>query len=231
MTSVEKQFQSMLRGSGRPEDGYYLAAGDRVPSVTTVGSGLHPRGLFYWYWQKGKDGFGFNENPTPALEIGSLVHSMVEQRIHGETPKAPAVDDSIYERVMSGFNAFTRWWDANRFEVVATEVPLVSEKYRYGGTLDTILRDHTGALCLGDWKTSKALYADYLIQISAYGNLWNENAPGNLKLTGGFHLVRFSKEHGDMEHRHFPALELEFTQFLLLREAYDNNKAIEARAK
>ena len=73
---------------------------------------------------------------------------------------------------------------------------------------------------------------DYLIQIAAYGELWNENAPDESKrLTGGFHLVRFSKEFGDMEHRHFPQLDDGWTMFKLLRQAYELDKVLKGRAK
>jgi hypothetical protein len=154
---------------------------------------------------------------------------MVEARIHGTKIAVPEVTDDLYEPIMSGFNAFVRWFDGNRFSVVATEVPLVSEKHRFGGTLDAVLRDHTGALSIGDWKTSKRLYPDYLCQIASYGLLWDENCPEHLRLTGGYHLCRFSKEHGDMTHMHFPNLDDALEQFLLLRAAYEGDKVLKRR--
>ena len=98
----------------------------------------------------------------------------------------------------------------------------MSEAYRFGGTIDTIVRDRHGRLCVGDWKSSKAVYSDYLLQIAAYKILWEENR--DELITGGFHLVRFSKEHGDMEHRFFPELAEAEQMFVLLREAYDLDK-------
>lgn len=119
--------------------------------------------------------------------------------------------------------------EGHRFQIVATEQPIVSEVHRYGGTLDCVLRDSRGALCLGDWKSSNAVYADYLLQLAAYGALWNETQ--SEKLTGGFHLVRFSKEHGDMEHRHYPDLAEPLEMFLLLRQAYELDKVVKKRAR
>lgn len=226
---LEQQFDSM-RGGGRPSDGkYYTEDTERVPSVTTVKDCLHPRGLMYWHWRNGKEGREFGDGGTPALEVGSLVHRKVEAWIHDEPQ--PHVPDKLALQVQSSFGAFKRWWEANQFEVVVTELPIVSEQWRFGGTPDAILRDSTGALCLGDWKSSKALYYDYLCQIAAYGLLWNERAPDDAQLTGGFHLVRFSKENGDMEHRHFPELDDGLELFLLLRRAYDLKRQLEQRVK
>ena len=228
--SQEDKFE-LMRGGGRPADGRYYIEGtkERVPAVTTVNSCLHPRGLFHWYWQKGKDGYGFDENPTPALEVGTLVHRMVDAFIH-DLPE-PSVPEDIAELVESSYGAFKRWWQAGGFKVIATEVPLVSKKYRIGGTPDAILVDAAGQVCLGDWKSSNALHSDYLRQIAIYGAMWNEVAPERLQLTGGFHLVRFAKTDGDFEHRHFPELDDALEMFLLLRRAYDLNKILEKRIK
>lgn len=226
--SDEEKFAAM-RGVGRPADGKYMLDNERVPAVTTVNSCMDRHGLQYWYWEKGKNGYGFNEQPTPALQVGTLVHRMVEARIHG-TP-LPPVPEEYEAQAMSAFGAFERWWNAGKFQVIATEVPLVSRKHRVGGTPDAILLDAEDRVCLGDWKSSNGLYADYLRQIAIYGEMWNENAPAKFQLTGGFHLVRFAKENGDFEHRHFPDLDEALEMFLLLRRAYDLNKQLEKRIR
>lgn len=227
--NLEREFEQM-RGSGRPADGrYLLRSGERVPSVTTVNQCLHPRGLFHWHWQNGKEGREFGDGGTPALEVGSFVHNMVERYIHGLS--LPVPDESIAPMVESSFGAFERWWQAGRFKIIATEVPLVSERYRTGGTPDALMLDAEGRVCLGDWKSSNGLYSDYLRQIAIYGAMWDEYAPEHLRITGGFHLVRFAKENGDFEHRHFPDLEDGLEMFLLLRRAYDLNKKLEKRIR
>ena len=228
--SLDEQFEQM-RGGGRPRDGKYYIKGtsERVPAVTTINSCLHPRGLFHWHHSNGAAGRDFNDGGTPALEVGTLVHRMVDKHIHGE--KLPAVPDEIVGLVESSFGAFLRWWTANGFKVIATEVPLVSKKHKVGGTPDAILLDAEGRVCLGDWKSSNALYSDYLRQIAMYGAMWNEVAPERLQLTGGFHLVRFAKTDGDFEHRHFPELDDALEMFLLLRRAYDLNKILEKRIR
>jgi len=105
----------------------------------------------------------------------------------------------------------------------------VSETHRFGGTLDLILRTPQG-LAVGDFKTSNAVYSDYLIQLGAYALLWEENRPDD-PLTGGYHLMRFAKEHGDFTHRFWPNLDEAKEQFLLFRKAYDIDKQLVKRAK
>lgn len=223
-----------MRGTGRPEE-YRTQSGERVPSTTTItGRFKDSAGLLRWANNEGLAGRKLYEDKS-ALDVGSIVHSMVEAKIHGETPSTDNVPEEYLERVHSAFSSFLAWFDAYEFEIVATELPLVSEEWRYGGTIDSVLRDKQGRLCIGDWKTSNALYADYLLQLAAYGQLWNESALENVRplgrITGGYHLVRFSKEHGDMEHRHFPELEDAWTMFRLLRQSYELDKIIKKRAK
>ena len=104
---------------------------------------------------------------------------------------------------------------------------LISEVHQYGGTPDAIgsLDDK---LCLLDWKTSNSVYTDHLVQIAAYRMLWNECNPGN-QLTGGSHLLRFSKEEGDFTHHYFPDLKDAEEQFLLFRRAYSLDQKLRKR--
>ncbi len=56
-------------------------------------------------------------------------------------------------------------------DVVAQEIHLVSEKWKFGGTPDAILRVD-GKLVLADWKTSQRhLPRHVLLQLAAYRHL------------------------------------------------------------
>lgn len=107
-------------------------------------------------------------------------------------------------------------------------MPLVSRLHKFGGTLDAILVQ--GKLALGDWKSSRAVYADMLLQLAAYKILWEENFPDR-PILGGFHLLRFSKqEHEDdpvhFSHHFWSQLNLAEQQFLLLLEAFKLDKRV-----
>ena len=129
---------------------------------------------------------------------------------------------------MSAFNAYQQWQANFKVEIVSQEIQLVSEKYRYGGTPDAVGMVGN-QLVLLDWKTSNGIYTDYLVQLAAYKNLWEENFPER-PLTGGFHLLRFAKEHGDFGHHYFADLDNAWRQFLLFREAYEIDKELKKRA-
>lgn len=212
------------RGTGRPK-GYFAADGVRIPAVTTILSRFKESGgLLYWANQQGLEGKTLEEAREPATGTGHLVHSMVEAKLH----RQPLPEVKSLEAI-SSYQAWLEWWEGSKLTVEATEIALVSEEYRFGGTIDGILRDSKGRLALGDWKTSAGIYVDYLLQIAAYGLLWDE--VNDEKLEGGFHIVRFSKDHGDLEHRHFSHLEDARDMFLLLRQAYELDKTVKKRAK
>ncbi len=216
------------RGGGRPR-GYFALDKERVPSATTITSRFKESGgLLYWANNEGLAGRTLEDaraaTSQSALGIGHLVHSMVEAHIHGDPlPQVTSL------QALASYEAWHYWWESNNFEVIATEIPLVSEEHRFGGTVDAILRDGKERLCIGDWKTSAGIYADYLLQVAAYGLLWNEL--NEEQITGGFHVVRFSKEDGDLEHRHYAQLDDARDMFVLLRQAYELDKAVKRRAK
>lgn len=215
---------TLARGTGRPR-GYFAVDGVRVPATTTILSRFKESGgLLYWANTQGLEGKTLEEARETATGTGHLVHSMVEAKIHGQPlPKVNSLD------AISSYQAWLEWWEGSKLTVEATEIALVSEEHRFGGTIDGILRDAKGRLALGDWKTSAGIYVDYLLQIAAYGLLWDE--VNDEKLTGGFHIVRFSKDHGDLEHRHFSHLDDAREMFILLRQAYELDKSVKKRAK
>jgi hypothetical protein len=129
-------------------------------------------------------------------------------------------------QALQGYANYVRWSETTNMEIYQQEIPLVSEKYRFGGTPDAIMVQ--GELALGDWKTSNGVYPDYLIQLAAYKVLWEENFPDK-PITGGFHLCRFSKEHADFAHHYWAELDDAWEQFKLFRKAYDIDKKLKKR--
>jgi hypothetical protein len=105
----------------------------------------------------------------------------------------------------------------------------VSEAYRFGGTPDFVLRMPDGKLAMADLKSSNGIYRDYLMQVAAYGLLWNENKPDD-PINGGYHVLRVGKDEPDFEHRYFAQLDDARDLFLLLRRAYDMDAALKKRA-
>jgi hypothetical protein len=220
-----------------PKAGYFLKDGTKVPGTTTViGRFKDSGGLLHWAFKQGKEGKArLYDEAEKAADIGTCAHGMVEGRIKGasdaeiskyvaETLKDPA----MIEQAVSAFKAYEKWAAQTAVRVVEQEIQLVSEKYRYGGTPDAIGLIGN-ELCLLDWKTSNSVYQDYLIQLAAYRNLWEENFPDR-PITGGFHLLRFAKSHGDFAHHYFANLDNAWRAFVLMRELYDIDKELKKRA-
>lgn len=209
--------------------GYFLRDGKtRVPSVTTVLGRFKDAGpLMYWAWNCGKEGKDFRQERDNAADAGTMAHAAVEQWVKGEN-FAFTGDPLICQKAQTAFGAFIEWADQTKLKVDKTELPLVSEKYAFGGTFDAILVGARRAM--GDWKSSNGVYGEYLAQLAAYGQLWAENFPDE-PIEGGYHLLRFDKTHGDFTHKWWGDLTAGWEYFIRLREAYEFDKELRARAK
>lgn len=218
---------------------YMDQAGEVVPSVTTIiGRFKDSGGLIYWAFKEGcAQGQEKAKDPTlhfdlyraKAAEAGTMAHDLVEAHIKGtDLPTLEGSKDTI-DKANRSFDAFLKWQGMTKIDVRHTEVPLVSERHKFGGRIDAVGMIG-GELVLLDWKTSNSVYADYTLQLAAYQILWEETYPDH-PLVGGAHLLRFAKEEGDFSHHHFPKLEKEAVAFLKMRELFDLVKAAEKRVK
>lgn len=143
-------------------------------------------------------------------------------------PDLSTFPEDIANQAKQGYENYLQWQKDNRIEIVYQEMELVSTEYRFGGCPDAIGRDSQGRLCLLDWKTSNHIFLDFLLQLAAYTMLWEENYPEE-PLTGGYHLLRFSKENADFAHYFWSELDDAKEMFLLLRKAYKLNKILKKR--
>ncbi len=202
-----------------PKTGYFLRDGTQVPGTTTIcGAYRDAGGLLWWNWDQGRQGIPYGENLKKAGNIGTAAHAMVEAHLRGEpVPAAP------FPEAGRAFEAFLRWEQQNQIKVLEQEMQLVSEDFRYGGTLDAVgIVD--GEYVLLDWKTSKGVYKDHQLQLAAYVQLWNETQPGR-EIVGGAYLVRFSKTDATCEAYFWEAEELAepFQQFCDMRRMWDRD--------
>jgi len=213
-----------------PREIYKDKAGNRLPSVTTILSRFKDSGgLLYWANQAGLDGKTLDEARMPAATSGTMAHDLVEAHINKRDLPELSGDADTVAKARAAFDTYLKWADMNKIAIRHTEVSLVSEWHKFGGRLDAIGTTASGLVLL-DWKTSNAVYADYLLQLGGYKILWEENYPDHL-LTGGFHLCRFAKEHGDFSHHYFPNIDDEAETFIAMRQLYDKVKRVEKRVK
>lgn len=217
--------------SGRPQDGYRNAQGERVPGTTTICGRFKESGaLLHWAFKQGQSGAKtLYEKRDEAAAAGTIAHDMVFQRLNKLPVTIPeGTDEKIAKQAQQAFDAYLSWESMTKLEIVEQEFPLVSERYQFGGTPDAIGLVN-GKLSLVDWKTSNGVYGDYLLQLAAYQVLIEECRP-DLKLEGGFHLCRFAKSYGDFAHHYWPNLDDAKRMFLMLRECYDIDKVLKKRA-
>lgn len=210
-----------------PRAGYYIGD-ERVPSVTTIiGRFKDTGGLIHWAWKLGCEGKDYRQVRDTAADAGTMAHAAVEAWIRDREFKFEGAPE-VCEKASRAFGAFRSWAEQTNLRVTHTEVPLVSERYRFGGTFDAILVQNARAM--GDWKSSNACYPEYLIQVAAYGKLWEEHHPDE-PINGGFHLLRFDKEYGDFHAHWWAELDRAWDAFLHLRELYEIDKELRQRVK
>lgn len=213
-----------------PKDGYYLKDGTKVPGTTTIiGRWKESGGLLQWAFQCGKSGQAtLYEKRDEAADIGTIAHGLADAWLRQKEYEYPPCTAEMRAKAQQAFDMFRQWLDQQRAEAIPCEESMVSEKYRFGGTPDILLRNVT--LRMSDIKTSNAIYRDYLVQVAAYGLLWDENHPDD-PITGGYDVLRFAKDFPDFEHRHFGDLNEARELFLLLRPAYDLDLQLKKRCK
>jgi hypothetical protein len=215
-----------------PTQPYYVDK-VRVPSVTTILSRFkESKALIYWAWDQGRQGLDCRDTSKKACDAGTLCHAMIEANIRAHPmPSLADIPKPTREAAYHAFKAFMEWKARVKLRILETELSLVSNKYKFGGTLDAMIVQEK--LILGDWKTSKGIYTDMLIQVAGgYSLLWEENYPDQ-KLEG-IEILRISKpaEDGDpvsfADHFWGPeVIPMAQKQFLLFREAYDRDKKLE----
>jgi PD-(D/E)XK nuclease superfamily len=222
------------KGKGRPKSGYKNRAGESIPGVTTIlGRFKESGGLLQWAFQQGKlaeQGLIRNlyDKRDESADAGTLAHTLIERHIHGQDTslliaEAPV---EIRDKAQNCFAQFLKWYDQVKPKILETELALVSEPHQFGGTIDAV-GEIDGEVCLIDWKTSNSIYVDHLCQLAAYKVLIEECT--NYRVTGGFHLLRMSKESADFSHHHFGELEDGWEMFWHFRCAWDLDKRLKDR--
>jgi len=216
---------------------YVNSKGDRIPGVTTINGNLgwSTTPLMIWAWKQGYDQckdkrpYKYNDVADKAAEAGTIAHALIEADIKGIFYDTSECDPELLSLAETAYLNFLQWKENYKFEAIETEPHLISEVYQFGGTPDMIARIN-GKPALFDWKSGSGIYEDYLIQISAYKVLWEENHP-DILLDGGFHLLRIDKESATFTHKYWHNLDRAWEAFLHLLELHTLHKELKRLAK
>ena len=161
----------------KPHTIYKLADGTRVPGVTTFLGVINKPALVSWANKLGLQGIDSTKYVDNLADVGTLAHLMILAYLKGDELDTSDYSKSQIDLAKNSFASYLNWEKDHKIEPILIETPLVSEEYRFGGTPD-LLAMVDGASTLIDFKTSKAIYPEALIQVAAYWVLILEHGYG-----------------------------------------------------
>ncbi|MBX3498092.1 MAG: PD-(D/E)XK nuclease family protein [Alphaproteobacteria bacterium] len=150
-----------------------------VPSVTWI-AGFWPKGVGFYKWLADKGWDEAEAAKQAAGDKGSRVHLAIERILRGEefridtkvedksrsTEEIAALTELSYEELLC-VKSFIDWRNEVKPEIIANEITVFSEIHGYAGTVDLICRID-GVPYVIDFKTSKNVWKEYELQVSAY---------------------------------------------------------------
>ena len=209
--TVNKEQISIINTKGNR---YYLipVLPEPLPSVTSILSTISKPGLISWEKEvaidyarvniskyikniedKNLDGLheifeNAKNQPnfikTKAGEFGTKAHKFIELLLQKK------VDADVQTNMKWIYKNFNDWQNEYNFKSLEEEKYLYSSKYGYAGTADSIgLVNET--LFMLDWKTSKSLYIENLLQVSAYANAYTEMTGDKISNAGVLRLNKY----------------------------------------
>ena len=153
---------------------YRLQDGSIVPGVTTVLGILAKPALVKWANNLGLLGIDVNKYVDKLADIGTLAHYLVECDLKNEMPDIDAYSPEEMRIADACLDKYREWKKENEPQPILVEAQMVSEKFKFGGTIDLYCQIGK-KLWLVDLKTSKAIYPEMITQLSAYTQLLKEN--------------------------------------------------------
>lgn len=153
---------------------YKLADGTAVPGATTITGLLNKPFLITWANRLGLEGIDSTKYRDEAAAIGTLAHAMVQAHLQQEVLDVSQYAPNQIDLAENAILSYLEWEKNHTVEPIVCEIPMVSESKKYGGTVDCYCR-LDGIPTLLDFKTGKAIYDEYFVQLSAYEMLLREN--------------------------------------------------------
>jgi hypothetical protein len=139
-----------------------------------------------------------------AMDIGSEVHNHIESyvkaKLRGESYD---VKGEKRDEVQNGFLAFLGWEKEYVESWIESEVKVDYEKesqYCYCGIVDGVAKFKDGRTMLIDFKVSKGIYPEYITQLSAYRNAYEQYSGKPIDDMG---ILRLDKLTGEPEWKEY----------------------------
>jgi len=130
------------------------------------------------------------ERKEEGANIGSIVHDFAEMFSLGLKPDLPEE-----EQARNGALAYLKWLDSEKIKVSNPEEILFSKKHGYWGVKDSDGKRGKESFVI-DYKTSKSVYPEMHLQVSAY--MFAAEEMHGRKYDGAW-IVKFGKDDGNFE--------------------------------
>jgi len=102
-----------------------------------------------------------------AGEYGTLVHNAIETWLKGGDLNNIAKTKEEKELIKEPLESFKKWWIDGEYELVASELAVVSKEYKFGGRIDIVARKKH-ELIVVDIKTGSGVYKSAKAQCGGY---------------------------------------------------------------
>lgn len=202
--------------------------GKRVPGCSTIAGILDKPALKFWANKLGLENIDVKKYVDSLADAGVLAHHMAECEFRGIKLEQSYLNEYSKvdrDRADNSMRSFRAWRGQHDIEVIVVELKLVSEKYQFGGQLDSILMVD-GVITLVDIKTAKALYGptdEKWTQLAGYEILANEHGYA----VDDARILRIGREESEgFEFAQSPNRELHRNRFIKCREIYEIDKQL-----
>lgn len=161
----------MARSKYKDSAGFPVA---RCTSIIGDNLGWNKNILMAWARKVAMAGQDPNIVKNVAASIGTLTHDMIEAHIYGtqlSQKKLSSYDFDSLALACRGKDQYKLWEKSMGVEYLESEFSIqgidTNLYYKFGGTADAIATIN-GKTTLIDFKTSKGVYNDHIIQVAAY---------------------------------------------------------------
>ena len=179
---------------------YKLSDGTIVPGTTSIiGSqlGWDRHALLAWTRKESLAGNDPKAMSKDAADSGTVCHLLVQAFVTGAPD--PDLSNFTENQVKAGtiaFGGFQQWDSRQDLEYIHSELGVVSETWAFGGTVDLIGRDKDQHIWFVDLKTSRSIYPEMVVQLSAYSHAYEEQEG---QTVDEHHILQLSKVDGSWQ--------------------------------
>jgi len=140
----------------------------------------------------GLQGIDTNKYVDEAASVGTLAHALIIDGLGGPAVRLGDFTADQLTRARYGVTVFEDWRKRHDLKPLLLEEPIVSDEYRYGGTID-IVGELDGEVTLLDLKTSSGIYDEHIFQVGAYWKLLDQK----IKISGA-RILRIGRTEGEL---------------------------------